>query len=70
MAYTINYINKQDLLWLLVMLPVSLQVLEAGEGGGGMSKRSAVSLLEFFEDKLPENKTYIYIYNKLNLSKN
>lgn len=26
-------------------LPVSLHVLEAGEGGGGMSKRSAVSLL-------------------------
>lgn len=26
------------------MLPVSLHVLEAGEGGGGISKRSAVSL--------------------------
>lgn len=26
-------------------LPVSLHVLEAGDGGGGMSKRSAVSLL-------------------------
>lgn len=26
-------------------LPVSLQVLEAGDGGGGISKRSAVSLL-------------------------
>jgi len=30
------------------MLPVSEQVDEAGEGGGGMSRRSAVSLL-FFE---------------------
>lgn len=28
------------------MLPVSLQVLEAGEGGGGMSNRSAFSLFE------------------------
>lgn len=26
-------------------LPVSLQVLDAGDGGGGISKRSAVSLL-------------------------
>lgn len=26
-------------------LPVSLHVLEAGDGGGGISKRSAVSLL-------------------------
>jgi len=26
------------------MLPVSLQVLEAGDGGGGMSSRSVVSL--------------------------
>lgn len=29
------------------MLPVSLQVLEAGDGGGGISILSAVSLVEF-----------------------
>lgn len=28
-----------------VTLPVSLHVLDAGDGGGGISKRSAVSLL-------------------------
>lgn len=32
------------------MLPVSLQVLEAGDGGGGMSSLSVFSLvLELFE---------------------
>lgn len=36
---------------LEVLLGVSLQVLEAGEGGGGISKRSAVSLWVF----LPED---------------
>jgi len=30
------------------MLPVSLQVLDAGEGGGGISSRSAVSLCRLF----------------------
>lgn len=39
------------------MLPVSLQVLEAGDGGGGMSILSAVSLwldlLVLFEDPFP-----------------
>lgn len=38
------------------MLPVSLQVLEAGEGGGGMSILSAFSLFdELFPGKLPAN---------------
>jgi hypothetical protein len=36
------------ILWLVVMLPVSLQVLDAGEGGGGMSSLSAVSLCRLF----------------------
>ena len=35
-------------LWLVVMLPVSLQVLDAGEGGGGISSLSAVSLCRLF----------------------
>lgn len=38
------------------MLPVSLQVLEAGEGGGGMSILSAFSLLDvLFPGKLAKN---------------
>lgn len=32
------------------MLPVSLQVLDAGEGGGGISRRSAFSLLLVVDD--------------------
>jgi hypothetical protein len=36
------------ILWLVVILPVSLQVLDAGEGGGGMSSLSAVSLCRLF----------------------
>jgi hypothetical protein len=36
------------ILWLVVMLPVSLQVLDAGEGGGGISSLSAVSLWRLF----------------------
>lgn len=39
------------------MLPVSLQVLEAGEGGGGISNLSAFSLFEeHLVDKLAKNK--------------
>lgn len=38
------------LLILDVLLGVSLQVLEAGDGGGGISKRSAVSLWVFLPD--------------------
>lgn len=37
-------VEKKYLLWLVVILPVSLHVLEAGEGGGGISNLSAVSL--------------------------
>lgn len=35
------------------MLPVSLQVLEAGDGGGGMSIRSAVSFCTQVPFELP-----------------
>lgn len=47
-------------LWLLVMLPVSLQVLEAGDGGGGMSNLSAFSLFdELLLVKFAANKSKI-----------
>lgn len=40
------------------MLPVSLQVLEAGEGGGGMSNLSAFSLFDVvFPGRLAETKS-------------
>lgn len=45
------------------MLPVSLQVLEAGDGGGGMSNLSAVSLFEFLLVLLPTNKQVLQKYN-------
>lgn len=35
---------------LCEVLPVSLHVLEAGDGGGGISKRSAFSLFLFDDD--------------------
>lgn len=37
---------------LFEMLPVSLHVLDAGDGGGGISILSAVSLLGFLPDEL------------------
>lgn len=54
------------------MLPVSLQVLEAGEGGGGISNLSAFSLFEeLFVVKLAKKQfsiTILYLgYTRINM---
>lgn len=45
---TVVIFIRVHVLWLVVILPVSLQVLDAGDGGGGMSSLSAVSLCRLF----------------------